>query len=342
MSNIELFQEEHPSLESYWRAIILFGRNVASYKFALSKSLLELAPTQKNIITLDDLAEPYAKYVCEHIANAPKQATGRPGQFLEACNNYNAGIITKQKLLDVTVKKGFDCVIDAFHVVNKGSIPITFYEKDYAHGQKKIILTDDFFGLLENQFFSSLMIETESRWNLVEKSWELGVARNLIQYNDTLNTLFVDEKQKRKDVTSARDALNGYQKGKCFYCFDDISIEKGNELLCNVDHFYPHTLKSVTPDVNMDGVWNLVLACPNCNKGLKGKFANVPAIKYVKRLSKRNEFLISSHDPLRETLMRQTGNTAEKRHAFLQKMDKHAIEHLVHRWEIPLKGEEVF
>ena len=43
--NITLFQETHPSLESYWRSVILFGRNVASYKFALAKSLLEIAPT---------------------------------------------------------------------------------------------------------------------------------------------------------------------------------------------------------------------------------------------------------------------------------------------------------
>lgn len=37
---IAVFQEEHPSLESYWRSIVLFGNNVASYKFALAKSLL--------------------------------------------------------------------------------------------------------------------------------------------------------------------------------------------------------------------------------------------------------------------------------------------------------------
>ena len=41
---IAKFQEEHPSLESYWRSIILFGNNVASYKFALAKTLLEIAP----------------------------------------------------------------------------------------------------------------------------------------------------------------------------------------------------------------------------------------------------------------------------------------------------------
>ncbi len=29
------FYEIEPNLENYWRSIILFGRNVASYKFAL-------------------------------------------------------------------------------------------------------------------------------------------------------------------------------------------------------------------------------------------------------------------------------------------------------------------
>lgn len=47
--NITLFQETHPSLESYWRSAILFGRNVASYKFALAKSLFEIAPTLNSI-----------------------------------------------------------------------------------------------------------------------------------------------------------------------------------------------------------------------------------------------------------------------------------------------------
>ena len=36
------FLERQRTLDSYWRAVILFGRNVASYKFALAKSLIEL------------------------------------------------------------------------------------------------------------------------------------------------------------------------------------------------------------------------------------------------------------------------------------------------------------
>jgi hypothetical protein len=36
------FLEVQPSVENCWRALILFGLNVASYKFALGKALLEL------------------------------------------------------------------------------------------------------------------------------------------------------------------------------------------------------------------------------------------------------------------------------------------------------------
>jgi hypothetical protein len=37
------FLAASPTLDSNWRAVVLFGRNVASYKFALAKTLLEMA-----------------------------------------------------------------------------------------------------------------------------------------------------------------------------------------------------------------------------------------------------------------------------------------------------------
>ena len=49
-------------IEENWRSIILFGKNVASYKFALAKTLLEL-DTNDPFISLEDLALPYAKNI---------------------------------------------------------------------------------------------------------------------------------------------------------------------------------------------------------------------------------------------------------------------------------------
>ena len=89
--SVELFKEQFPSLESYWRSIILFGVNVASYKFALAKSLLDLASAGKTDITLKELAEPYSRYLREHITKAPKQATSQSSRFIEACKDFEQG-----------------------------------------------------------------------------------------------------------------------------------------------------------------------------------------------------------------------------------------------------------
>jgi len=344
MSGIEEFKEAFPSLESYWRSIILFGRNVASYKFALAKSILEIAPTGKAVVTLDELADPFSRHLCQHLKTAPKQATSRTSQFLEACQKFNNGEISHQALIDITVEKGFNNVIDAFHIVNYGAIPIQFYKKDYSWKDKKIILTDDVFRLQETPCSQNFTVETESRWNLVETAWRLGVSRNLlyVRYDEASEYFVIDEDFRRRSVTSARGALNGYQKGKCFYCFDEINVSDDLENNCDVDHFFPHSLQTLFPEINFDGVWNLVLACKNCNRGADGKFAKVPAIKYLQRLNKRNEFLISSHHPLRETIMSQTGMTEDDRRNYLLEMDKRAINALIHRWETEQLGPATF
>lgn len=344
MTNITEFQEYCPSIESYWRSIILFGNNVASYKFALSRTLLELASQEKTILTLDDLAEPFSRYICEHLKTAPKQCTSQSSSFLDACRRFNDGALSKDELLSTTARLGFNNVIDAFHVVNGSETPIRFYEKDYSRDHKQIVLTDDVFKLKENRFSSNLEMETESRWNLVETAWALGVSRSLlsVKYDDESKLFFVNDDLRRKDVTSARGALNGYQKGKCFYCFDDITVTEGTDNSCDVDHFFPHALSAHIKDINFDGVWNLVLACPNCNRGEGGKFAKVPHIKYLERLHRRNEFLINSHHPLRETIIAQTGNTEQERRKFLNDVNKRALDVLLFTWETPALAEPTF
>lgn len=276
----------------------------------------------------------------------------------------------------------------------------------------------------DTAFYNNFAKETESRWRLVETAWEQNISAGLldIQYTELGDLLYIDTaKYRRKTVTSARAALNGYQKGKCFYCFDDISIgeleeaanaaqfedievytdepeghkifrvseerphygidihpiiglvrlfsekEKPHILLppdyhsmtdmsspdplttstddnslCDVDHFFPYTLQRYIPEVNLNGVWNLVLTCKHCNRGEDGKSTRVPAVKYLERLHARNEFLISSHHPLRETLMHQTGAQPADRIAFLKTMDAFAINKLIQRWETEPVGEAAF
>ena len=101
----------------------------------------------------------------------------------------------------------------------------------------------------------------------------------------------------------------------------------------DVDHFFPHALKQAGFGSSVDGIWNLVLSCHTCNRGAKGKFAAIPVIRLLARLHKRNEFLISSHHPLRETLIMQTGNDQVFRRAFLNKYHDRALAALLQSWE---------
>ena len=311
-----------PSREDYWRSIILFGKNVACYKFALAKSLLELAPAEKSVITLDELAVPFSRYVTEHLhlSDAQSQASSMPYPFLEACRQFNRGSMTKDELIQTTAKEGFKVVLDKFHNVNAGELPVRFFDK--CRGG--ITLTDDLFQILKGDQSQNLPHEVEARWRLVETAWELNISRGLILYDPDGELLFT-KSNRRIDVTSCRKALNGYQKGKCFYCFDDISIGEEALNLADVDHFFPHSLSSYGIAHPINGVWNLVLACQNCNRGVRGKFDQLPYLRYLERLDKRNEFLIDSHHPLRETLIQQTGQSRTARQYFLWNNYQQAI-----------------
>jgi hypothetical protein len=172
--------------------------------------------------------------------------------------------------------------------------------------------------------------ENEARWRLVETAWELGINGALIAFDRESENLVTVRQDRRTAVTSSRAALNGYQKGHCFYCFRAIRIEPA-AVDADVDHFFPWSLRQHV-HVHLNGVWNLVLACPACNRGARGKFDYIPAKELLQRLHRRNEFLISSHHPLRETLMLQTGATPETRVAFLQATYETAVQTRIGRW----------
>ncbi|MCR4626276.1 MAG: HNH endonuclease [Treponema sp.] len=336
---IAIFQEEKPSLQSYWRSVILFGKNTASYKFSLANALLDFAKRGKSEVTLKQIAEPFAENICRHIEKSPRQATNPTCSFLEACTSFNKGELSKDELINNTVKNGFRYVFDAFHNVNGGQLPVKFYEKT----GNKLILTDELFKLNESPKSQDLILENEARWNLVETAWQMSIAQLMmhVQFNKVDETFFIKHTQERISLTPARNALNGYQKGKCFYCYADITVSSKLDN-CDVDHFFPFALREQVPKLNINGLWNLVLACPECNRGIGGKFAQVPSLKYLERLHKRNEFLISSHHPIRETLISEMGATETDRKNFLQEVDRLAINCLIHRWETPIRGEPSF
>ena len=332
------FIDKNPTLDTYWRSIILLGRNVASYKFALGKTLIDLNRTRSEI-ALEDIALPYAKNICEHLKKNSKQITSASSKFIEYCLKFNNNEISEDNLKEKTIQLGFNNVIDAFHNVAYSEVPLFF--EDNRKNNKSIILTDNFFNLMEIEQNHNFNYEIESRWNLWETAISLRINPNLLQIHndDEDGTLYHVNENRRIDITSSKDTLNGYQKGKCFYCKKNIRIETGHKNSCDVDHFFPHKLlKHGLRGINQ--IWNLVLSCQDCNRGPSGKFERIPHLDYLDQLHSRNNYLIESVKPLRETIYNQIGRSESERISFLQSFYDEAIMILPIKWVPKEKHED--
>ena len=336
------FQINDPSLESQWRALILFGKNSATYKFAFAKSLLELVDKETTKISLTELSKPFSKNIIEHLKENDKQGNSKSSSFLNVCRNHIRGEISDNELWSKTEKLGFVNVVDAFQNLNGAQIPDIFYEKNYKSGKKEIVIKNNLLKLKESFHFQNFNQEIEARWNLVETAWNLNLNPKLLEvkYDEDKSLFFLENDfMRRTDITSVRDSLNGYQKGKCFYSFQDISVVSGSANLCEVDHFFPHINKTIHNDfgANINGVWNLVLANKDVNRN---KSAKIPEKRFLQRLYNRNEFYIQSKHPLAETIINQTGNTKQKRIEFLNKQYQLALNSAIITWkpEFELNG----
>ena len=336
------FQINDPSLESQWRALILFGKNSATYKFAFAKSLLELVDKETTKISLTELSKPLSKNIIEHLKENDKQGNSKSSSFLNVCRNHITGKISDNELWSKTEKLGFVNVVDAFQNLNGAQILDIFYEKNYKSGKKEIVIKDNLLKLKESFHFQNFNQEVEARWNLVETAWNLNLNPKLLEvkYDEDKSLFFLENDfMRRTDITSVRDSLNGYQKGKCFYSFQDISVVSGSANLCEVDHFFPHINKTIHNEfgANINGVWNLVLANKDVNRN---KSAKIPEKRFLQRLFNRNEFYIQSKHPLAETIINQTGNTKQKRIEFLNKQYQLALNSAIITWkpEFELNG----
>jgi hypothetical protein len=174
---VRTFTQTAPAAEDYWRSIILLGRNVASYKFALGKSLLELTRQESDVVSLDELAIPFARHLCEHLKLSDKQGTSGQSRFLDACRAFNRSELTQTQLADQTARFGFANVIDAFHVVNQGEVPVRFFADERRQAARGIRLTDELRGMGDHFQYRNLPAEVEARWRLVETAWDLALPR---------------------------------------------------------------------------------------------------------------------------------------------------------------------
>jgi hypothetical protein len=141
--------QDAPDPEGDWRHIVRFGRNAASYKFALGRALLNLAAQQQTFVRLEDLSVPFAAGICEHLLAEDRQSTSARSRFLDACRSRNCGELDAVQLAEVTVWFGFNSVIDAFHISRGGEPTQTRFFIDERAARYGITLTDELLNLAD-------------------------------------------------------------------------------------------------------------------------------------------------------------------------------------------------
>ncbi|MEQ1448505.1 HNH endonuclease domain-containing protein [Acinetobacter lwoffii] len=316
------------SLSNNFRSIFLIGANTATYKFALAKSLLEL--NDQTFVSLDDLSPIFAKHLIEHIQTGKRQIQGKGNaKLLNALYLYTQEQISEELMLNVTRTEGFKCVLDAFHNLPKKQQASKFFEKTIQNKKQGITLTDNLFHLLAIENSGNFHNEIEGRWNLVESAWS-EESLIYVQYDTATEDLYYLKpvsnnsflhSHLRTNLTGVRKPLNGYQKGKCFYCLKAISIQSHQANTCDIDHVIPMSIQyGSTYDLQLNEIWNLVLACKECNRwDHGGKAGNLPHLQFILQLHQRNEYLIESNHPLKENIILRTGKKTEQRLDFLTK-----------------------
>jgi hypothetical protein len=227
-------------------------------------------------------------------------------------------------------------VIDAFHVVDGGDVSTRFFQDERQQSLRGIRFTDELLALAsEADTKAPLEAEAESRWRLVESAWHERRAAGAtlrVEYDRPSEMIVRGMLGHRRDITWVRPSLSGYQASACFYCATSITPLLGLDNSADVDHYFPHMLMARGVFVDLDDVWNLVLACARCNRGPVGKFHRLAHGDFLERLWQRNERLIGSHHPLRESIIAATGDTPAVRLDFLRSVQTRATEYARADW----------
>ncbi|WP_409304707.1 HNH endonuclease domain-containing protein [Peribacillus sp. SCS-155] len=292
--------------EDYWRTIILYGLNQATYKIALGQSLIRFSQEQKNFVSMNELAEDFFDMYKERLKNGkPQLATPNRQTAMERIvNSFNIGKLSRSQAIEKVEREAFNDVIDRFHTVDSLKMPVSFYEKT----DKGLVIFDKVFDIFSDRKNIELQNELNARWDLLESAFE--IKRTNSELVNDIRKLYLVNGYERTDITKNRSVLNGYQNNVCFYC-GEIMVDDD----VHVDHVIPRQL------INHDDIWNLVLSHGFCNLQ---KSDNLPDKHYIVKLIERNEYFIKSNHPISNKLKAQLGNTPKQRRVTVDNIYEHA------------------
>jgi hypothetical protein len=261
----------------YWRAVILYGLNTATYKIGLAECLANFVRDGQTSVPLRSLATAFLDRYQERLRGGKPQLVtpGRLTAMERIVALHQHGRLDREQAIETVARDAFGDVIPRFHVVNGAPLPVRFYD-DTTDG---LVLTDNAFRVFTSSESGILRAELASRWDLLEAAFEMRRSEGAL-VND-VRQFYLSRGYQRTDITQTRPVLNGYQNGVCFYCGE--VMPEGD---VHVDHVIPRQL------VCHDEIWNLVLAHGFCNEQ---KTDSLPGPEYVEKLLVRNEHFISSN-----------------------------------------------
>jgi len=317
-----------PTVKDYWRAIILYGSNMSTYKMGLGHLLINYASKNSEKIPLEELSEDFFDLYSDKIKNNKHQSSRRKINGKEKNLTYveqeflkieQEGKSKEKAIKSVLTNSLKKMVLIKFHTLFKKEIPDPFYDVTNTH----LVLQKNLLDLFSDKQNQSLDTELMSRWDLLEFGFENVSGEESIEVDEKLE--FVLKKTKRTQISRLRPVLNGYQDGVCFFC--GVKFEIDGKM--HVDHLIPRKA------INHDQIWNLVLACEGCNLW---KHDHLPQKHFVQKLIDRNEFVLQSDLPLKEHLRKVLGAIPEIREKMVWSQYKIAKDQKLSLWE----GKEDF
>jgi hypothetical protein len=282
----------------YWKAIVLYGLNQATYKIALGKTLLELTSQNQTTIDWYTLSESFLDNYLERIGLNPTPQQSNPSRktVLERIvTQLNLGVIDKQEAILRVSQEGLNDVIPRFQTIGNDTSLVAnrFYQFD--HG-KKLYLNDSLFKISETHRIE-LLDELEARWSLLEGAFK--ITQGDFKLTNDIREIYLLDGYKRTNITNNIPFLTGYQGNTCFYCGEPISNDD-----IHVDHVLPRQV------LQHDEIWNLVLSHSVCNLN---KDDSLVGKHYLEKLMFRNENIMGSNHPWKKKISDSIGDTKPKR-----------------------------
>ncbi len=282
----------------YWKGIVLYGLNQATYKIALGKTIIELTSLGKESIEWHQLSKVYLdNYIARIKENSfPQQSNpARKTRMERIVNSLERGLVDYATAISLVETEAFNDVIPRFQTIgtDKDIVGERFYHFDFG---KKLYLHDSTFKIVEDSRIE-LIEELDARWSLLEGAFTM--VHGDWQLSNSVRDIYLANGYSRTNITRNVPFLQGYQGNICFYCCEPI---ENNDI--HVDHVLPRQF------IQHDEIWNLVLSHSICNlhknDSLVGKH-------YFEKLIARNENIMGSNHPWKKKISDALGSSNSKR-----------------------------